>query len=253
MIDITLPKVVDINLEYILLTFFSIILYFTLNIKNRRLTCKKYYVNYVVIILLLFTLLFSTLKVLKNSEIKLDMKKNVNVIITNIVIFIGLMVIYLYDNSIAQVVMMVVIVITIAISKTEINTEESPDERISKYKYLLLMLVICFSLRFMLEKKLNTRNEIILFIISVLSFAILTIDQKYIEGKYNQIIHYIIILIFSIFIIFDINRFINKGKSCSRDLINNVFGNPSYIENTMGLFLNIITIYISYKQLQITD
>lgn len=229
---------------YITLVVCIMGIYYIAHNKKGQMTCKGYYMNCFLYFLFMLSLYGSSITFQEKMDINYDMKKMNNILFINGILVTCLLIIFLVNKSMVQHPLMIIIVILTSVSVKNIYKKYSKDYMLNMLKYTTFIIFIGTLFRFMFRKYIIKRNEIIIYITAFFAFSILTFDQMYLNNRMKTTINYSFVLIFMIFVLFDVNRILDVSQHCQ------IVKDPSYVENILGLFLNVVTIYNNLSEAQ---
>lgn len=219
-------------------------IYYIAHNKKGQMTCKGYYMNCLLYFLFMLSLYGCSISFQERMEINYDMKKVNNIILINSILAVFMLIIYTINKSMIQHPLMIIIIILTSVTVKNVYGKYSEDYMLNMLKYTAFIVFIGAMFRFLFRKYIIKRNEVIMYITAFLAFSILTFDQMFLDNKMKTTINYSFVVIFMIFVLFDVNRILDVSQHCQ------IVKDPSYIENIMGLFLNIVTIYNNLSEAQ---
>lgn len=219
-------------------------IYYIAHNKKGEMSCKGYYINCFLYFLFMLSLYGCSITFQERFNFNYDMKNIKNILLINCILAICLIIIFMVNKSKIQHPLMIIIIILTSVTVKNVYYKYSEGYMLNMLKYTAFIVFIGIIFRFLFRKYIIKRNEIIIYITAFLAFTILTFDQMYLDNKMKIIINYSIVVIFMIFVLFDVNRILDVSQHCQ------IVKDPSYIENIMGLFLNIVTIYNNLSEAQ---
>tara|TARA_Y100000817_G_scaffold172263_1_gene134556 strand:- start:582 stop:1286 length:705 start_codon:yes stop_codon:yes gene_type:complete len=200
--------------------------------KNGKQTCDRYFANYFLYLLTSLAVYFYSSNEL-DFGISDDGKKG----ILAIIILFGLIFsFHKVDNVWLKHIMWFSIIIILGIVAKKYHEKFNEKEIKSVLKKLIIVLLICVGIALTFPQILKPNFEIALLFGLIITLILRVLDQFVFKRDYSKTISYVVIFIFSVFVMYDTKRVMEYSKKC-------VNGKTGYLENVLDMFLNIINLF----------
>ena len=200
--------------------------------KNGKQTCDRYFINY-------FLYLLTSLTVYLYSSNELDFGitgDSIKLLLTTLVIIGLLLGFYMTKNIFLKHIIWFSIIVLLGIVGKKYHEKFDEKEIKSVLKKLIIILVICVSIALTFPNLLKSGFEMALLFGLIITIILSILDRYLFDKKYSKKLSYIIIFIFSFFVMYDTKRVMEFSKKC-------VSGKTGYLENVLDMFLNIINLF----------
>ena len=200
--------------------------------KGGKQTCDRYFVNY-------FLYLLTSLSVYLYSSNELDFGitgDSIKLLLTTLVIIGLLFGFYMTKNIFLKHIIWFSIIVLLGIVGKKYHEKFDEKEIKSVLKKLIIILVICVSIALTFPNLLKSGFEMALLFGLIITIILSILDRYLFDKKYSKKLSYIIIFIFSFFVMYDTKRVMEFSKKC-------VSGKTGYLENVLDMFLNIINLF----------
>ena len=200
--------------------------------KNGKQTCDRYFINY-------FLYLLTSLTVYLYSSNELDFGitgDSIKLLLTTLVIIGLLFGFNMTKNIFLKNIIWFSIIVLLGIVGKKYHEKFDEKEIKSVLKKLIIILVICVSIALTFPNLLKSGFEMALLFGLIITIILSILDRYLFDKKYSKKLSYIIIFIFSFFVMYDTKRVMEFSKKC-------VSGKTGYLENVLDMFLNIINLF----------
>lgn len=212
--------------------------------KNGKPTCDRFLVNNFLYLLITLMIYITSIKYYEKENINLSKESTgtkIGVFILSIVVLMGM---FYVNNIFLKHLLLVLFLLLIGYISKE--SMEKYDKELIKETVLKVTLIVlgcvAFSLAFPNFIKPSMANILIIGLLVAIIFRI--VDSLVLGKKYHNYISYLIIFIFTAFLIYDTDRVRKVGQLCKKT------GKPEYIENMLDMFLNIINLFSTIAGLE---
>jgi len=193
--------------------------------KNGKQTCDRYFLNYFLYLLMSFAIYYYTM-----NEVDFDIKG------LSIIVFIGLLgVVFafsLVENVYLKHLLWIVLIVCLGIISRRFYEKFDKEDIKDAMKKLIIILIICVLLALTFPHLLKPKMEIVLVFALLVTIILRLIDHFFYDKKYSKTLTYVVIFIFSAFIMYDTKRVIEFSKKC-------VDGKTGYLDNVLDMFLSV--------------
>jgi len=204
--------------------------------KNGKQTCDRYFLNYFLYLLMSFAIYYYTM-----NEVDIDIKG------LSIIVFIGLLgVIFAFsvvENIYVKHLLWVVLIVCLGIISKRFYEKFDKEDIKDAMKKLIIILIICVLLALTFPHLLKPNIEIVLVFALLVTIILRLIDHFIYDKKYSKTITYIVIFIFSAFIMYDTKRVVEFSKKC-------VDGKTGYLDNVIDMFLSVSAMFENILKLE---
>jgi len=200
--------------------------------KGGKQTCDRYFVNY-------FLYLLTSLAVYFYSSTELDFGISANRIksIIALVLLFGLIfALQMVDNIYIKHIIWLSIIIILGIFAKKYHEKFNEKEVKSVLKKLIIVLLVCIGIALIFPQILKPNLEIALLFGLLITLILRVLDQFVFKKDYSKTISYLVIFIFSAFVMYDTKRVMEFSKKC-------VDGKTGYLDNVLNMFLNVVNIF----------
>ena len=200
--------------------------------KGGKQTCDRYFVNY-------FLYLLTSLAVYFYSSTELDFGISANRIksIIALVLLFGLIfALQMVDNIYIKHIIWFSIIILLGIFAKKYHEKFNEKEVKSVLKKLIIVLLVCIGIALIFPQILKPNLEIALLFALIITLILKILDQFVFKKDYSKKISYLVIFIFSAFVMYDTKRVMEFSKKC-------VDGKTGYLDNVLNMFLNVVNIF----------
>ena len=207
--------------------------------KNGKQTCDRYFVNY-------FLYLLTSLAVYLYSSNELDFgisDGGIKLLFAELVVIGLIFGFYMVKNIYLKHIIWFSIIVLLGIIGKKYHQKYGEEEIKSVLKKLIIILVICVGIALTFPNLLKSSFEMALLFGLIITIILRILDRYLFDKKYSKTISYIIIFIFSFFVMYDTKRVIEFSKKC-------VNGQTGYLENVLDMFLNIINLFSNLLNVQ---
>jgi len=193
--------------------------------KNGKQTCDRYFLNYFLYLLMSFAIYYYTM-----NEVDFDIKG------LSIIVFIGLLgVVFAFsvvENVYLKHLLWIVLIVCLGIISRRFYEKFDKEDIKDAMKKLIIILIICVLLALTFPHLLKPKMEIVLVFALLVTIILRLIDHFFYDKKYSKTLTYVVIFIFSAFIMYDTKRVIEFSKKC-------VDGKTGYLDNVLDMFLSV--------------
>lgn len=193
--------------------------------KNGKQTCDRYFLNYFLYLLMSFAIYYYTM-----NEVDIDIKG------LSIIVFIGLLgVVFAFsvvENVYLKHLLWIVLIVCLGIISKRFYEKFDKGDIKDAMKKLIIILIICVLLALTFPHLLKPNIEIVLAFALLVTLILRLIDHFFYDKKYSKTLTYVVIFIFSAFIMYDTKRVIEFSKKC-------VDGKTGYLDNVFDMFLSV--------------
>ena len=204
--------------------------------KNGKQTCDRYFLNYFLYLLMSFAIYYYTM-----NEVDIDIKG------LSIIVFIGLLgVIFAFsvvENIYVKHLLWVVMIVCLGIISKRFYEKFDKEDIKDAMKKLIIILIICVLLALTFPHLLKPNIEIVLVFALLVTVILRLIDHFIYDKKYSKTLTYIVIFIFSAFIMYDTKRVVEFSKKC-------VDGKTGYLDNVIDMFLSVSAMFENILKLE---
>lgn len=204
--------------------------------KNGKQTCDRYFLNYFLYLLMSFALYYYTM-----NELDIDIKG------LSIIVFIGLLgVIFAFsvvENIYLKHLLWIVLIVCLGIISKRFYEKFDKEDIKDAMKKLIIILIICVLLALTFPHLLRPKIEIILVFALLVTVILRLIDHFFYDKKYSKTLTYVVIFIFSAFIMYDTKRVVEFSKNC-------VDGKTGYLDNVIDMFLSVTAMFENILKLE---
>lgn len=204
--------------------------------KNGKQTCDRYFLNYFLYLLMSFAIYYYTM-----NEVDIDIKG------LSIIVFIGLLgVVFAFsvvENIYVKHLLWVVLIVCLGIISKRFYEKFDKEDIKDAMKKLIIILIICVLLALTFPHLLKPNIEIVLVFALLVTVILRLIDHFFYDKKYSKTLTYIVIFIFSAFIMYDTKRVVEFSKKC-------VDGKTGYLDNVIDMFLSVSAMFENILKLE---
>ena len=204
--------------------------------KNGKQTCDRYFLNYFLYLLMSFAIYYYTM-----NEVDIDIKG------LSIIVFIGLLgVVFAFsvvENIYVKHLLWVVLIVCLGIISKRFYEKFDKEDIKDAMKKLIIILIICVLLALTFPHLLKPNIEIVLVFALLVTVILRLIDHFFYDKKYSKTLTYIVIFIFSAFIMYDTKRVVEFSKKC-------VDGTTGYLDNVIDMFLSVSAMFENILKLE---
>lgn len=210
--------------------------------KNGKPTCDRYIINTFLYLLVSLMIYLTSIKYYEKENITLG-EENINAkafgLLVVLLVLLGLLT--YVDNQIFKHLIWVLVLLILGYMGKNIF-EKSNKEVIQDTVLKVILIVLgCIVFTVAFPKFIKPSMGIVLFIGLLVALIFRILDEFVFNQKYYNYISYLIIFIFTGFIVYDIDRIKKVGEICKKT------GQPLYLEN--NIFLNIINLFTTFTRL----
>lgn len=196
--------------------------------KNGKQTCDRYFVNY-------FLYLLTSLAVYFYSSNEIEVSNGLKLIFT--ILLLGLIfAFHMIDNIWLKHIVWFSIIIILGILAKKYHEKFDEKQIKSVLKKLIIILLICVGIALTSPQLLKPKFEIALLFGLVITLILRLLDIFVIKEDYSKSISYVVVFIFSAFVMYDTKRVKEFSEKC-------VNGKTGYLNNVLDMFLNIINLF----------
>ena len=200
--------------------------------KNGKQTCDRYFANYFLYLLTSLAVYFYS-----SNELDFGITKNAIKGLVAVILLFGLLfAFHKVDNIYLKHIIWFSIIIILGIIAKKYHEKFNEKEIKSVLKKLIIVLLVCVGIALTFPNLLKSSFEIALLFGLILTIILRILDQFVFKGDYSKTISYVVIFIFSFFVMYDTKRVMEFSKKC-------VSGKTGYLENVLDMFLNIINLF----------
>ena len=205
--------------------------------KNGKPTCDRFMVNNFLYLLVSLMIYITAIKVYEEKNIRFGNNEAGVKFGLVILCIIFLVSISYVDNQLIKHLFGILFIILLAyIVKGQIEKydKELIKDTILKVTIIVLACVL-IAITFPQFIKPSMGNILIIGLLAGIIFKI--IDTVILDRKYTNYISYIMVALFTGFVIYDTDRVRKVGENCKKT------GMPNYLSNMVDMFLNIINLF----------
>jgi len=177
--------------------------------KNGKQTCDRYFANYFLYLLTSIAVYFYS-----SNELYIGISNNVMKSILIVILLLGL--IYSFhtvDNVWLKHIIWFSIIIILGVFAKKYHEKFNEKEIKSVLKKLIIVLLICFGIALTFPQILKPNFEIALLFGLIITLILRVLDQFVFKKDYSKTISYVVIFIFSAFVIYDTKRVTEYSKN----------------------------------------
>ena len=204
--------------------------------KNGKQTCDRYFLNYFLYLLMSLALYYYTM-----NEVDINLKG------LSIIVFIGvigsLFAFHMVSNIYLKHLLWIILIVCIGIISKRFYEKFNKEDIKDALKKLIIILIVCVLMALTFPQLLKPKIEIILIFAILITFLLRVIDYLFYDKKYSKTLTYVVVFIFSAFIMYDTKRVIEFSKKC-------VDGNTGYLDNVFDMFLNVTVMFENLLKLE---
>lgn len=201
--------------------------------KNGKQTCDRYFLNYFLYLLMSLALYYYTM-----NEVDINLKG------LSIIVFVGLMGcligFYMVENIYLKHLLWIILIVCLGIISKRFYEKFNKEDIKDALKKLIIILIVCVLMALTFPHLLKPKVEIILTFALLITILLRLIDHFFYDKKYSKTysktLTYVVVFIFSAFIMYDTKRVIEFSKQC-------VDGKTGYLENVFDMFLNVTVMF----------
>lgn len=175
------------------------------------------------------------------NEVDIDIKG------LSIIVFIGLLgVVFAFsvvENIYVKHLLWVVLIVCLGIISKRFYEKFDKEDIKDAMKKLIIILIICVLLALTFPHLLKPNIEIVLVFALLVTVILRLIDHFFYDKKYSKTLTYIVIFIFSAFIMYDTKRVVEFSKKC-------VDGKTGYLDNVIDMFLSVSAMFENILKLE---
>ena len=204
--------------------------------KNGKQTCDRYFLNYFLYLLMSLALYYYTV-----NEVNIDLKG------LSFIVFIGvigcLFAFHMVENVYLKHLLWLILIVCLGIISKRFYEKFNKEDIKDTLKKLIIILIVCVLLALTFPHLLKPKMEIILVFALLITIILRLIDHFFYDKKYSKTLTYVVVFIFSGFIMYDTKRVIEFSKKC-------VDGKTGYLDNVLDMFLNITNMLQNLLELE---
>ena len=204
--------------------------------KNGKQTCDRYFLNYFLYLLMSLALYYYTM-----NEVDINLKG------LSIIVFIGvigcLFAFHMVENIYLKHLLWIILIVCIGIISKRFYEKFNKEDIKDALKKLIIILIVCVLMALTFPQLLKPKIEIILIFSILITFLLRVIDYLFYDKKYSKTLTYVVVFIFSAFIMYDTKRVIEFSKKC-------VDGNTGYLDNVFDMFLSVTAMFENLLKLE---
>ena len=204
--------------------------------KNGKQTCDRYFLNYFLYLLMSLALYYYTM-----NEVNIDLKG------LSIIVFIGvigcLFAFHMVENVYLKHLLWLILIVCLGIISKRFYEKFNKEDIKDALKKLIIILIVCVLLALTFPHLLKPKMEIILVFALLITIILRLIDHFFYDKEYSKTITYVVVFLFSGFIMYDTKRVIEFSKKC-------VDGKTGYLDNVLDMFLNITNMLQNLLELE---
>ena len=204
--------------------------------KNGKQTCDRYFLNYFLYLLMSLALYYYTM-----NEVDINLKG------LSIIVFIGvigsLFAFHMVSNIYLKHLLWIILIVCIGIISKRFYEKFNKEDIKDALKKLIIILIVCVLMALTFPQLLKPKIEIILIFSILITFLLRVIDYLFYDKKYSKTLTYVVVFIFSAFIMYDTKRVIEFSKKC-------VDGNTGYLDNVFDMFLSVTAMFENLLKLE---
>lgn len=197
--------------------------------KNGKQTCDRYFLNYFLYLLMSLALYYYTI-----NEVNINLKG------LSIIAFIGvigcLIAFHMVENVYLKHLLWLILIVCIGIISKRFYEKFNKEDIKDALKKLIIILIVCVLLALTFPHVLKPKIEVILIFALLITLLLRLIDYFFYDKKYSKTLTYVVMFIFSVFIMYDTKRVIEFSKKC-------VDGKTGYLDNVFDMFLNVTVMF----------
>lgn len=204
--------------------------------KNGKQTCDRYFLNYFLYLLMSLALYYYTM-----NEVNIDIKG------LSVIVFIGiigcLFAFHMVENIYLKHLLWLILIVCLGIISKRFYEKFNKEDIKDALKKLIIILIVCVLLAMTFPHLLKPKMEIILVFALLITILLRLIDYFFYDKKYSKTLTYVVVFLFSGFIMYDTKRVIEFSKKC-------VDGKTGYLENVLDMFLNLTIMFENLLKLE---
>lgn len=204
--------------------------------KNGKQTCDRYFLNYFLYLLMSLALYYYTM-----NEVDINLKG------LSIIVFIGvigcLFAFHMVENIYLKHLLWIILIVCLGIISKRFYEKFNKEDIKDALKKLIIILIVCVLMALTFPHLLKPKIEIILIFALLITILLRVIDYLFYDKKYSKTLTYVVVFIFSAFIMYDTKRVIEFSKKC-------VDGNTGYLDNVFDMFLNVTVMFENLLKLE---
>ena len=204
--------------------------------KNGKQTCDRYFLNYFLYLLMSLALYYYTM-----NEVNIDLKG------LSIIVFIGvigcLFAFHMVENVYLKHLLWLILIVCLGIISKRFYEKFNKEDIKDALKKLIIILIVCVLLALTFPHLLKPKMEIILVFALLITIILRLIDHFFYDKEYSKTITYVVVFLFSGFIMYDTKRVIEFSKKC-------VDGKTGYLDNVLDMFLNLTSMLQNLLKLE---
>lgn len=204
--------------------------------KNGKQTCDRYFLNYFLYLLMSLALYYYTM-----NEVNINLKG------LSIIVFIGvigcLFAFHMVENIYLKHLLWIILIVCLGIISKRFYEKFNKEDIKDALKKLIIILIVCVLLALTFPHLLKPKMEIILVFALLITILLRLIDHFFYDKKYSKTLTYVVVFIFSAFIMYDTKRVVEFSKKC-------VDGKTGYLENVLDMFLNLTSMLQNLLKLE---
>lgn len=204
--------------------------------KNGKQTCDRYFLNYFLYLLMSLAIYFYS-----SIHIKYD-KKGLD-LLSILVLFGCIFAFYFIQNNIIKHFVWIAIIVASGLLTRKLYERFDEEDVKDVLRKLIIILILCVVIASLYPQLLTQKMEYILFFALIGTVIALLIDHVFNDKKYSSAISYVIVFIFSGFVMFDTKRVKEFSKKCTD-------GNTGYLDNVLDMFINITGLFDTLLRLE---
>lgn len=204
--------------------------------KNGKQTCDRYFLNYFLYLLMSLTIYFY-------SSIHIKYQQKGLWLVSMMVLIGGIFAFHLIQNSIVKHLLWVAIIVSSGLLSRKLYKKVDEEDVKNVMRKLIVILVLCVLIASLYPQLLTQKLEYILFFALIGTIIAGFIDFVFYEKKYSSVISYILVFLFSGFLMFDTKRVKEFSKTC-------VDGNTGYLDNVLDMFLSLTGLFDTLLKLE---
>ena len=197
--------------------------------KNGKQVCDRYFLNYFLYLLMSLAIYYYTM-----NEVNIDFKG------LSIIVFVGLLgalfAFSMVENIVLKHVLWLVLIVCLGIISKRFYEQFNKEDIKDAMKKLMIILIICVFVALTFPHLLKPKLEIILLFSLLITILLRFIDYYFYDKKYSHVLTYVILFLFSSFIMYDTKRVVEFSKKCAN-------GKTGYLDNVFDMFLNVIIMF----------
>ena len=204
--------------------------------KNGKQTCDRYFLNYFLYLLMSLALYYYTM-----NEVDINLKG------LSIIVFIGvigcLFAFHMVENIYLKHLLWIILIVCLGIISKRFYEKFNKEDIKDALKKLIIILIVCVLMALTFPHLLKPKIEIILIFALLITILLRVIDYLFYDKKYSKTLTYVVVFIFSAFIMYDTKRVIEFSKKC-------VDGKTGYLDNVIDMFLSVTAMFENLLKLE---